>query len=218
MKKLIFVLMLLAYANLLNAQDVVGPLLDGSPARLIKNAEVIGSAFLADDWMPADVKNVKGQSFKDVKLKYDVLEEQVYFLGRSGEAMLFSIPLSEFSIRKRADDIQTFRSGFPLMDKNTDRSFYQVLVDGNAKLLKKYSKKITENRAYNSATVEKKIVDNVNYFIFEDGKLSSVKKDKKSLMSTLLKKDLVQKSLAASVMSIKKEEDLVKAIEIYNSL
>lgn len=210
--------MLLAYANLLNAQDVVGPLIDGSPARLIKNAEVIGSAFLADDWMPADVKNVKGQSFRDVKLKYDVLEEQVYFLGRSGEAMLFSVPLSEFSIRKRADDIQTFRSGFPSMDKNTDRSFYQVLVDGNAKLLKKYSKKITENRAYNSATVEKKIVDNVNYFIFEDGKITSIRKDKKALIAGLLRKDAVQKYLSDKAVSVKNEEDLINVIMHYNSL
>lgn len=191
---------------------------DGAPVTLIKKVDVNGSEMLYETWLPATVKNSKGQEYKNVMVKYNLLEDVPYFLGKADGAMSFSVPLAEFVIQNENGKQQKFRSGFPSIDKFTELTFYEVLVDGNAKLLKKASKKITESRAYNSATTVKNIVDNVNYFIFEDGKLSSVKKDKKSLISVLLKKDIIQKYLSESGISIKKEEDLVNAVDKYNSL
>lgn len=189
---------------------------DGAPVVLINKNDIKGSEMLYEVWLPATVKNSKGQEYKNVMVKYNLLEDVPYFLGKADEAMSFSVPIVEFVIRKENGQQQKFKSGFPPIDKFTDLTFYEVLVDVNAKLLKKVSKKITESRAYNSATTVKNIVDNISYYIFEDDKLSSVKKDKKSLIAAVSKKDKIQNYFAEKENSIKKEEDLVKAVERYN--
>lgn len=199
------------------AQEGFLSYIDGAPVTLIKKTDVNGSEFLYEKWLPATVKNSKGKEYKDIKIKYNLLEDIPYFLSKSDGAMSFSTPLIEFSINKENGEQQKFKSGFPSIDKFNEMTFYEVLVDGNAKLLKKVSKKITESRAYNSATTVKSIVDNTAYFIFEDGKISTIKKDKKSLVSVLIKKQVIHNCLSESGISIKREEDLLKVIEKYNS-
>ena len=125
---------------------------DGSPVTIIKKVDVEGSEMLYETWLPATVKNSRGQQYKSVMIKYNLLEDVPYFLGKADEAMSFSVPLVEFVIRKENGQQQKFKSGFPPVDKFTNLTFYEVLVDGNVKLLKKVSKKIMESRAYNSAT------------------------------------------------------------------
>jgi len=200
------------------AQEGFRSYVDGAPVTLIKKIDVKGSEFLYEKWLPANVENAKRQKYKDIKVKYNLLEDVPYFLGKADGAMSFIVPLIEFTIQKENGEQQTFKSGFPRIDKNSELTFYEVLAEGNAKLLKKISKKIVESREYNAATMVKSIVDNVSYFIFEGGKLSSIKKDKKSLTSVLQKKDVFQKYLSESGISVKKEEDLVNAIDKYNSL
>lgn len=191
---------------------------DGAPATLIKKVDVEGSEFLYEKWLPATVKNTKGDEFKNVMVKYNLLEDVPYFLGKADQAMSFATPLTEFTVQKENGELQKFMAGLPALDKYNEFTFYEVLVDGKTKLLKKTAKKITESRAYNSATTVKNIVDNTNYFVFEDGNLSMIKKDKKFLMAALSRKEDIQKYLSNKEVSIKKEEDLIKALEKYNSL
>lgn len=216
MKRIGLVLLAVLTANLCFAQ--YQSYVDGSPTTIIKKIDVEGSEFLYEKWLPTTVKNAKGNEFKDVMVKYNLLEDVPYFLGRSDQPMSFTVPLAEFVIRKENGELQKFKSGFPAIDKYNELTFYEVLVDGNVKLLKKTSKKITENRAYNSATTVKTIVDNINYFVFEENKMLTVKKDKKALLSVLSNKEKIQKYFSESGASIKKEEDLIKAVEAYNSL
>jgi len=216
MRKIGLILLATLMANLCFAQ--YQSYADGAPATLIKKVDVEGSEFLYEKWLPTIVKNTKGNEFKDVMVKYNLLEDIPYFLGKADQPMSFTVPLAEFTIRKENGELQKFKSGFPAIDKYNELTFYEVLVDGNAKLLKKTSKKITENRAYNSATTVKQIVDNISYFIAEDNKILSVKKDKKSILSALSNKEKIQKYLSESGTSIKKEEDLIKAVTAYNSI
>lgn len=198
------------------AQQGYQSYVDGSPATLIKKIDVEGSEFLYDKWLPTTIKNTKGVEYKGVMVKYNLLEDVPYFLGKADQAMSFSVSLAEFIIQKENGELQKFKAGFPSIDKYNELTFYEVLVDGNAKLLKKNIKKITENREYNSATTVKRIVDNVGYFVFEGSKISVIKKENKSILAAVSKKEQMQKYLFEKRISIKKEEDLIDIFQSYN--
>jgi hypothetical protein len=217
MKRLVFLLLLITSSITTNAQQGYQSYADGSPATLIKKTDVEGSELLYEKWLPATIKSSNGKEYNNVMVKYNLLEDVPYFLGKGEVTMIFSTPIKEFVINDKDQlNRRIFRAGFPIFNAYTPLTFYEVLVDGKVKLLKKQNKRITEARAYNSATTVKSIVDNISYFIFQNEQLIPVKRDKKFFQNLIGKTPSTEEILGNKKTNLKAEADLITIVRAYN--
>jgi hypothetical protein len=226
MKKIISFLLLSTLPILAVAQQIeniraklYGNNLAGVPTDILSKKDVVGTAFLNDTWTNAIVKTQKDEIYKDIKVKYNVLEDLLYFLGEKDVTMGFVLPIKEFSLLSvNNTSVKVFRSGFPKISDYGASSFYQVLTEGKILLLKKNIKRIAENREYNSAVTVKEIIDNTKYFLYQAGKMREVKKDKSFILSYFNDKNEIKDFIANKKIEPKKEEDLIKLVNYYNTL
>lgn len=187
---------------------------DGSPAKEIKLVNVEGSELLYPNWQPGSVKIASGTVYSNLLLKYNLYEDQLYFLGKDSVSMKFINPINEFHI---GNDV--FKNGYPSIKTFNNLSFYLVLVEGKTTLLKKLSKNILEVKEFNSSITTKKIMDDKAYFLLMEGTIVQVKNDKTSFLSVLInKKDEMDLFLKTNKINFKKDEDLITFVNSYNSL
>ena len=217
MKKLIVVfLTLLVGLTKAQSQGAVASYDNGIPVRLTSYTDVKGSVYLLDDWSMGIVKSTDGKVSKDYKLKYNLVEDQLLFLGKDGETpMKFSSAIKEFQIAEKG----LYRNGYPALKKNTQLNYYEVLADGKVQLLKRNNKTITEYREYNSATTTRKIADNFEYYFYKGETIVPVAKDQ-SVLETIFKDkaSAVQSKIKERKLNLKKEADLKEIVEFYNQL
>jgi hypothetical protein len=198
-------------------QDINGVAM---PTKIYTNVD--GSPYLIDNWVKGSVKLANGKTYKDVLLKYDMVDGQLYFQHKPEETLTFVDPVKEFKLSYIESDMQQlklFRNGYPSIAGGNEKSFYEVLSDGTIQLLKHDAKSISEYKEYNSATVTKKFDDNIKYYLYNNNKLVAIKPDKKSILAAIPNK---QPELDAYIktnnLNLKKDEDLAKLIIYYNSL
>lgn len=100
-----------------------------------------------------------------------------------------------------------------------DAGFAEELLSGKVKLLKRVKKKIIETQVYNSANVEKAVVQETNYILVKDNKPTLLKQDKNSFLSALAdKEEAIKKYLKDQKVNFKQDEDVVKLLNYYSSL
>ena len=154
-------------------------------------ANVTGSPYLNDDWVLGSIVLTDAKAYGNVSLKYDEINDDVIFKGKDGVAMAAD-NVKQFKLAPYGDvkDSTLFRSGFPAVKSNTVKGFYEVLVDGKVKLLKKTIKTINTSREYNSASIDKTVVASSTYYLFtQSSNMVFISKDKKSVLKVLTGKD-----------------------------
>lgn len=190
---------------------------DGSPVAIQKYENITGSPYLTDDWSKGLVKLQSGQTYKEVKVKYDQVADELHF-ENNGKELVFINPISEFKIKLLKDGSEKdlyFKNGFA----SDPKAFYQVLADGKATLIKKNRKIIVDKTPYNSATAVKIIESQTKYYLYSDNKLEPLKNNKKSILSVLSdKKGLLDSYIQKENLNLINDEDLGKLITYYNSL
>jgi hypothetical protein len=208
-----------SYSQISNLSD-----LNGTVFRIQSYEEVNGSPFLVNKWMQGDVKFTNGSVLKSIPLMYDQVKDALLFKGKNNEDYYFNDPVREFTISYISNDKNfngTFRNGFSASKGLTASSFYEVLIDGKTKLLKRNNKTISETKEFNSATAIKNVNVNTVYYITNGETLIALKKlDAKSLIEALdsTKATNVQKFISSDKLNLKNQEDLVRVIAYYNTL
>ena len=182
-----------------------------------KNLEVDGDPYLFDKWLPGQVQTVKDKTYSNFKIKYDVVDDVILFAYDSAdEPLKFVDEIKSFTII--LPQPLTFNNGFPAIDKQTSQSYYQVISNGPAKLLKRYTKTIFESKGYNTAAVKKFQGFNI-YYLYEDGKIEKIDNPKKTLYALAgSKKTELDNYLKTNNINFKKDEDLAKVFNYYNTL
>ncbi|TKC03179.1 hypothetical protein [Pedobacter cryotolerans] len=217
MKRIILTLTLLICFFYLNAQQGFQSYADGSPATLIKKTDVEGTELLYENWLPATIKSSNGKEYTNVMVKYNLLEDVPYFLGKGDVTMIFSSPIKEFVIEDKVGaKKRIFRAGFPSYNQFTTSTFFEVLVDGKIKLLKKQGKRITEARAYNSATTVKSIIDDVSYYLHENNQLIAIKRDKKFFLSRPKITEATLTILNDKKVNFRDQDTLIEIVKTFN--
>jgi len=196
---------------------------NGRPIKTGQYEHISGSPYLYEDWTKGAIKLTNGTIYNDMALKYDQVEDILLFKGKDGTALEVIEPITEFTLQLPGSGIaenKVFQSGFKAEKINDSKdSFYEVLADGKVKLLKRTAKVIREEKAYGSATINKNIMQNVNYYISKGETLIKIKKDKKSVLTSLQNKNSELESyLKANSLNLKEDTDLAKLIAYYNSL
>ena len=194
---------------------------NGRPLLTSVYENVSGSPYLNPEWITGKVIMSDAKRYEGVNLKYDQINDDVIFKGKDGTALAVDY-VKEFKLAPYGEiaDSTVFRSGFPAVKSNSAKSFYEVLVDGKSKLLKKTIKTINTSREYNSATVDKTVVGTTNYYLVNQaGNIVFISKDKKSVLRELPGKETeLNAFIASNKLNLKNDADLIKLIVYYNSL
>ena len=209
-----------ALLSILSSQDAFAQVTTQNPYGRYSTEKTIdkvtGSPYLSDTWDLATVKTAGGAILKDLKVKYDLMDDLLYFKSSDDKVMVFNQPISEFKIVEEG----LFRNGFnnPLYgDVNT---FYQVIFDGKVKLLKRKKKSFTEVLNYNEASPVKKINTQMFYYVMGvTGTFQEIKLNKKSIIDSMKDKQKeINEFLNQSKVDFKSDKDLFILFNYYNSL
>jgi hypothetical protein len=138
----------------------------GRPVLLKNETNIEGSAFFADEYLPAYlyILNNKRVFFNRVKL--DLAQHKVMYSDSVGSVMeaVTLVHRLIFMLPEMADST-VFELGYQAVDKQTERSYYEVLVDGEVQLLRYASIRVIEQQPYGSASLYKKYITDNFYYI-----------------------------------------------------
>ncbi len=171
-------------------------------------------------WLQGIVQFTNGKQYRTGLLKFDLAKNELYFKNNE-RPNLFADQVAGFLLVDSAAGVQRvmrFNNGYPAFGKQTEKSFYEVLAYGkNARLLKYFSKYVTENQAYGGiSTFKYKLI--TDYFIYNTvtRQLSLVKKTTASIENALPQLESKIASLSASKKL--NEGEMVDLINKLNNL
>lgn len=178
---------------------------DGRPLTTKHLENNPNTSYLFNETYKGSVVMMDGNLLPGLNVLYDLKLDAPMFIDPNGNFLKFNKTPLSFEMTNADDQKLVFKRGFPAIDKNTELSFYQVLVDGDIKLLKKYSKGVTEAVPYGGVRVEKTNVVISNYYLYDGKELRKIKKDPKSLAN-----DLKMQGELSSYLSQLKEKSTSK--------
>jgi len=196
---------------------------NGRNYRVKSSSDIKGSPYFTDNFIKGILKLKNGKEINGLALKYDLMDDLVLYKDAKDSIMEVAEPIAEFkleSVNEPAIPYHLFRSGFNKVNGNTDNSFYEVLSDGNVKFIRKNIKYIKEFTEYNAKTSDKSIEDKITYYIVKpDNTPIPVSKNEKSILNVLdNKKDELSAFIKSNKLSLKKDADILKVFEYYQSI
>ena len=193
--------------------------LQGKPLSEISFTDVVGTPYLYDGWTKGTVELVNGTFYKDLDLKFSLFTDELFFKNTKDETMLaFVLPVKSFLLDFESQK-SLYRNGFPEVDNFNKKAYYQVLYDGNLKLLFKSYKTVSEIKPYNSATTEKKFAENYSYYILKDDLMVKIRPSKKDFLELFKNKSAEMDAfIKTEKIDFKKNQDLTRTFEFYSSL
>lgn len=198
--KLLFVFSLFLGMNAM-AQDSTG--LTGTPLKLEEYTNE-NSPYLTKEWYRGLVRDKEGKPYDGVLLNYDLVKDEILYKNDSS-AFVLGPEITEFNI-PTGTALYTFKRGFPAADGLTAQSFYQVLYDGNTKLLKHYKKSQT-------STPEESL------YILKGNKLTPIQlKDRNSFLKVLSdEKNKMNYVIKEENLDFDSAEDVAKLLAEYDA-
>lgn len=193
-----------------SAQDVSG--LSGKPVPQISES---GNApeYLFKDWYSGIVRTNIDKVVDGINIRYDLSNDAIEY-QQGANTYMVSEGIREFTIPTNTD-LYTFKSGYPAVDQQSEKSFYRVLYEGNVILLKRYKSPIITEKASPTQTLDK----DAQLYIFKDNKLSRVKlSDKNSFLKLLSdERNKMLYTIKEQQLEFGAEDDLISLLEEYDS-
>ncbi len=186
----------------------------------------VSNSFFNQAYCPAVLYTVEGHIYDGLRIKLNLLTNQVKFVKNSTDEMELTI---SFRIKKIAfgdcgeNGSPVFQTGFPAVDRKQDQNaFYQVLDSGKTMLLKyrKVVEKSGPGASFTSGAVEIFYEVSEEYYLYEPAKgMVKLEGSNKGMAKILEDKRVeIENFMTAKRIHPNKEEDLVKLIAYYNSL
>ena len=147
---------------------------------------VENSPYLNDEFKVGILKLRGGKVFEDQKFKYNIYENKIEYILEDKTYEL-SVGLEEFGWDKTNVGYTTlFRSESSLTKNGNPLVYYQIIADGEVKLLKQIKTAIKVVPDPIALGIDKKEFTNTeSYFILNNDAITKVKKDKKSIVEAL---------------------------------
>ncbi len=232
--KYLFLLLLLARLQSAPAQDyllenVKGGTafandVNGMPFYLKMEYKSEGSIFFYDDYLEADITTAQGILYKAVKVKYNLLDNQLLYLGKDGTEMVALSPVTRISFhlhRLTGDSLQqvVLTGGDDILNK-TGATVYQLIDSGKASLLRKLVLTWRDDAQYGQAGTIRKFERQENeYWVVLNNGYTKLERNR-SFFTKLLsdKATEVGAYIDRTSPKYKSLADLRKIIQYYNSL
>ena len=188
--------------------------------------DVAGTAFFFEAWKSGKMKVMDGTVFMNIKLRLNLQSQEVHFLRYADHVEMVAPAgtVREIILFDSAGQLPaayTFQCGFPAIDNQNEKNFYQLISDGRIKFLKALRKTIRQYKDDMSGETRKEFREDEDYYFFLPGGLGLQRnrKDKESVIGVMKDKDSqVEAFLKNNKISFKSPDDIKKLVDYYNSL
>lgn len=185
--------------------------------------DISGSPFFLDDWKYGKIKVADNSIFSNIRLKLDLISQQVHFLKSDNIEMVSPVAMVReitlFDSTQLVPVTYTFQCGFPAVDNQDKKNFYLVICDGKIKFLESMRKVIHQDKNEYAGTVEKEFRQYEDYYFFIDNKMYRIKKDKNFILDLMKPNNAkIETYINENKLSYKSMNDIKKVLDYYNSL
>jgi len=184
-----------------------------------KYTGIRGTPFLQDKWIHGSVTTNLGV-YTDLELKIDLYENAVFFNKQDDPFELIDKILEVKLFPKWPDTLNqmVFTKGINQGGIRPDQ-YVQVLVGSGAlQLYRSDIKQVSEMSEINAGVV-KTFANNTRYYLKKGDQFKFIKLSKDEIMPFLMDKDAaINGIIAEKKLNLKKESDLILAVQAYNSL
>jgi len=229
MKRTLFIILVIfMMANGLDGQELTNGLMEnyklkktieGTYSRYnLKPSEIQGTPYLNEKFVPGKLITSKGAAYTGVPLRYNGYSDDLEF--QKGED---SYNMDPKTIVKRAEF-----GGLVLVcvqyyeGRKSKDGFFQLLTEGKATLLVKYTVKLLDKESA-KPFIEPKPArfddPKKDYYLSINGAPAVLISNKKSLLELFgAEKDKMESYISGNKLSIKKDDDMIKIVSRYNRL
>lgn len=188
-----------------------------APKNYLSVKNVKGSPYLFDEFVKGAVI-IENFKFTDIPLRYNIYNDEIEY--KKGESIL-AIANGHDIRRVIIDNVVFGYYAFTVKNVN-NFGYFQLLSDGRAKVLKKYSVSYQMPKAaqaYTVATPPQFVRLGTKLFVkIGNAPAQQYANAKKLLTAFGDKKSVMAKYFKEEKLNIKRDEDLIKCINYYNSL
>jgi len=195
-----------------DANDLVGGMTNLWQYHTFKTAteEIKGNPFLFEDWNTKGIVYSNGKYFEVDKLNYNIYKEEIGAMKEKESVFAYET--------KYIDSVKINNTRLHKMDGK----FYEVLEIGSkVSLFKKYDTRIAEGQlnVTDQTKEPSRLVIMDDFYILSNDELQKFKPSKKSLAVLFGAQEAEMKKLMKSnKWNYKKEDDLIRIFESFNSL
>jgi hypothetical protein len=187
--------------------------------------DVAGNPFFLEDWKPGKIK-VKDTVFTNIRVRLNLLSQEVHFLRLTDniEMVAPAGTVGEITLidsTRNPPSVNIFQCGFPAIDNQNEKNFYQLICDGRIRFLEAMRKTIYQTKDDMSGETRKEFREYDDYYFFLPGVsgLQRMRKDKESVTALMKDKNSqVEAFLKNNKISFKSIDDIKKLVDYYNSL
>ena len=188
---------------------------DPNMLKMRRKKSQIGSYYLNEEWRKADIYMVIDSSIvRDIETRIDLRsnELEVKYKGDIKVLPSFRIRSVMFTEANSLFVTETFL-------KSSQKGFYEVLVDDENSLLRKYDTKLQPsnyNIQLDAGNKSSKIIKQQSYFVFNDLGIVKLAKTKSKLKKQLIKQTEVFNFIDENKINPKKEQNLISLVNFLN--
>jgi hypothetical protein len=179
--------------------------------------ETNGSPFFDSEFLSANIELVTGQRYENLLVKINLLSNEVIYKTAEGKELAVSPAIKLVELNKNGN-ILFFEYGFPVFEKQNQKTIYQVLAKGEVSLLKYFFIQVTENKHYSSTSMIRNIEQFPRLFLYDKKMgLQKAPKSNEELLSLYKAYAVALRGiLEKNNLKIKKEDDFIKCISKLN--
>jgi hypothetical protein len=191
-----------------------------TPIRLPVLSEVGGSMFMTTDYRMANVVVNESKTVAAIPVKFNIFNNAI-MVRKDGQDMqleIFQEVSYESEETKGAKKRVVFRAGYPEIDRNSQRTIYQVLSAGpKVHLLKFYSQKVEDVNTLGDYS-RREIVTSAEYYLYvPGGEIKKIKPAKKDILAALPSlSGRIDEIASANNLKLKSESDITLLVEELN--
>lgn len=193
---------------------------NGRPLYLVSNYTIEGSPYFMDEYHIAQLQSVKGTLYSNVKVKFNLVDRVIQYIGADGKEMITDIPVKKMIFTDpAAGGSAVVLESFSTALNMPGAGIYQVLDTGHIKLLKKIIMNSRDEKKYGSAGTTR-IFERKEVYYFMDGssEIKKLEKGKAAMLSLFTaRRDAVAAFIEEQQLACRSEQDYRKLFHFYNS-
>lgn len=180
---------------------------------------ISGNPYLFKDWCDGVVRFTSGRTLNQFKLKFDCLKNML-LLEFNGSAFAAESKVQEFVMYPKKKDSLLFRRGYPATEKTSENTYFQVMVQDKATLLRMIARNIIEEKQIvSNGRVNRRMEAAEFYYLLQNGTMTLLPADRNDLPEKFGdKKEPIAAFIAARQLRMHTPEDFVLVVKKYNEL
>lgn len=181
---------------------------------------ITGNPYLFKDWCDGVVRFSSGRTMNNFKLKFDCLKN-ILLLQFDGNAFATQSKVQEFVLYPKNKDSLVFRRGFPATEKTSENTYFQVLLQDKASLLRLISRNVIEEKQLVTVNgqVSRRMEEAEYYYLLQNGALTFLPASRSDLPEKFPdKKEPLAEFIASHQLKMHTPEDFVQVVKKYNEL